>query len=137
MIGKKSKDSLNITVPMKTSFFEFVKANFISDLEDYVNIVRIDNAGGGAKAATESNGDAYVEYSMDITFRAQKYIHCVKLTAYSTTSQLDFQPIGEKSGPKDYLGQEGSLRFFVENFLLPWSIKVIARKRFNEVLAST
>ena len=45
-IGKEAKDSSNITIPMKASFFEFVKANFINDLADNNNIVKVDNAEG-------------------------------------------------------------------------------------------
>ena len=60
----------------------------------------------------------------------------VKLTAYTTTSQLVFQPIGEKSGPREHLGQKGTPRFFVENFLLPWCSKAISENRYNEEIAS-
>ena len=42
------------------------------------------------------------------------------------------QPIGEKSGIKEHLGQRGTPRFFVEKFLLPWSEKSINENRFNE-----
>ena len=134
-IGKEAKDASNITVPMKASFFEFVKAYFINDLIDNSNIVKIDNA-EGVKAATDNHGDAFVEYLMEITFKVNKHVHCVKLTAYTTTSQLVFQPVGEKSGPKEHLGQKGSPRFFVENFLLPWCSKAISEKRYNEDIAT-
>ena len=130
-ISKEAKDCSNITVSLKASFFEFVKANFIDDLENNENILKIDNA-EGAKAATESHGDAYVEYSMDITFKTNLSTHTVKLTAYTTSSQLYIQPIGEKSGPKDHLGNKGSPRYVVENFLLPWSEKSISEKKFTE-----
>ena len=45
-IGKEAKDASNITVPMKASFFEFVKGNFIDDLANNSNILKIDNAVG-------------------------------------------------------------------------------------------
>ena len=134
-IGKEAKDASNITVPMKASFFEFVKAHFINDMLDNVNILKVDNA-EGVKAATDNFGDAFVEYLMEITFKVNKHVHCIKLTAYTTTSQLVFQPIGEKSGPKEHLGQKGTPRFFVENFLLPWCSKAISEKRYNEDIAS-
>merc|ERR1719233_2722263 len=91
------------------------------------DIVKVDNA-EGIKAATDSHGDAFVEYLMEITFKVTKHVHCVKLTAYTTTSQLVFQPVGEKSGPKEHLGQKGTPRFFVENFLLPWCSRAITVK---------
>ena len=134
-IGKEAKDASNISIPMKASFFEFVKANFINDLADNVNIVKVDNA-EGIKAATDNYGDAFVEYLMEITFKANKHVHCVKLTAYTTTSQLFFQPVGEKPGLKEHLGQKGTPRFFVENFLLPWCSKAISEKRYNEEIAN-
>ena len=135
-IGKEAKDASNITVPMKASFFEFVKEHFINDLNENLDIVKIDNA-VGTKAATDSFGDAFVEYSVEITFKVTKHVHCIKLTAYTTTSQLVIQPIGEKSGPKEHLSQKGTPRFFVENFLLPWCSQAISEKRYNENLAST
>lgn len=116
---------------MKASFFEFVKANFIGEIEENDNILKVENA-EGVKAATENSGDAYVEYSMDISFQVNKSTHIVKLIAYTTTCQLLFQPIGEKSGLKENLGMKGSPRFFVETFLLPWCTKAISEKRFNE-----
>ena len=41
-ILKEAKDCSNITVAMKASFFEFVKANFIQDLEMNDNILKIE-----------------------------------------------------------------------------------------------
>ena len=38
VIGKEAKDGSNITVPMRASFFEFVKANFIQEIENDDNI---------------------------------------------------------------------------------------------------
>ena len=120
---------------MKASFFAFVKANFINDLADNGNIVKVDNA-EGLKAATGNHGDAFVEYLMEITFKANKHVHCVNFTVYTMTSQLFFQPIGEKSGLKEHLGQKGTPRYFVENFLLLWCSKAIFGKRYNEEIAN-
>ena len=52
-IGKEAKSGSNITVPMKASFFEYVKANFIKEIAENEGILRIENAEGG-KAATEN-----------------------------------------------------------------------------------
>ena len=81
-----------------------MKANFIQDLEDNDDILKIENA-EGVKATTENSGDAYVEYSMEISFLVGQSTHTVKLIAYITTSQQMIQPIGEKSGLKEHLGQ--------------------------------
>ena len=86
-ISKEAKDCSNITVALKASFFEFVKANFIDDLGNNENVTKIENA-ECAKAGTESHGEAYVEYSMDITFKVDSSIHSVKLTAYTTQPLL-------------------------------------------------
>ena len=64
-------------------------------------MVAVQNYAEGVKAATENQGDACVEYAMEITFKASRSNHTVALIAYTTTCQLLFQPIGEKSGPND------------------------------------
>ena len=130
-IGKEAKDWSSITVPMKASFFEYVKANFINEISENEDILKVENA-ERVKATTENQGDAYVEYSMEITFKANKTTHTIKLTAYTTTCQLFLQPIGEKSGPMEELAQRSTPRFFVETFLLPWCTKAISEKKFNE-----
>ena len=94
-IWKEAKDCSNVVIQMRASFFEFVKACFIEELESNPNITSIENA-ERAKASTESNGDAYVEYSLEISFVSQSNSHTIKLTAYTTTSQLMIQPINEK-----------------------------------------
>ena len=96
-IAKEAKDGSNTIIQMRASFFDFIKAKFIDELSQNVEIDDIQNA-EAAKAATESSGEAYVEYSMEITFRAKDMTHIVKLIAYTTTCQLMIQPIGEKSG---------------------------------------
>ena len=131
VIGKEARDGSNVTVPMRASFFEFVKFNFIQEIENNDAIVKIENA-EGVKAPTETSGEAFVEYSMDITFNVKDSTHTVKITAYTTSSQLMVQPVGEKAGFKDHLGNKGTPRFFVEKFLLPWSEKSIREKRYNE-----
>ena len=131
VIGKEARDGSNVTVPMRASFFEFVKFNFIQEIENNDDIVKIENA-EGVKAPTETSGEAFVEYSMDITFKVKDSTHTVKITAYTTSSQLMVQPVGEKAGFKDHLGNKGTPRFFVEKFLLPWSEKSIREKRYNE-----
>ena len=118
-ISKEAKDASNIVVQTKASFFDFTKAKFIDEMYSNPDIVEVDNA-ESAKAATEVSSDAYVEYAMDITFRANDISHTIKLTAYTTTCQIMIQPKGEQGGLKQHLGSKGSPRFFVENFLIPW-----------------
>ena len=70
MISKEAVDNSNVVIPMRASFFEFLKRNFIEDLERDPSIVNIENA-ERVKAATETVGDAFVEYSLEITFTSQ------------------------------------------------------------------
>ena len=132
-IGNEAKNLSCIVVPMKASFFEFVKANFIQDLAKDQDIVDIGNI-ERVKAPTESHGDAFVEYMIEVTFKAQEVRHTVKVTAYATSSQVMVQPMHEKAGPQEHLGNRGSPRYFVENFLLPWSKAALREKRFNETI---
>ena len=80
-IEKEARNGSNVKIEMKTSFFEFAKARLIQDLQANVDIVSIEN-GEAVKAATELNGDAYVEFSLEISFKASNYNHRIKLTAY-------------------------------------------------------
>ena len=133
-IGKEAKDFSNIVVPMKASFFEFFKAYFVNELAEQSSIHKVENV-EAVKAATENNGDAIVEYSVDIEFTAkQDHTHAIKLTAYTTTSQLFIQPIREKSGPREHLGNKSTPRYFTECFIIPWCEKAVKDKRFNESL---
>ena len=109
ILSKEAKDASNAIVQMKASFFDFTKANFIEEMQQSEDIINIQNA-EAAKAATESSGDAYVEYAMDISFRVKEVTHTVKLTAYTTTCQLMIQPKGEQSGVKPHLGSRGTPR---------------------------
>ena len=102
-INKQAKNLSNVIVPMRASLFEHVKAKFIIDLHRDPTILKDENA-EGVKAPTDSHGDALVEYSIEITFCQQDYSHTIRLTAYTTTSQLMIQPLGEKAGPIQHLG---------------------------------
>ena len=130
-IGKEAKNFSNVTVPMRASFFEHVKACFIKDLLTFPDILRVENV-EVAKAATESHGDADVEYTVDITFSKSDHEHSVKLTAYTTSSQLMVQPLKEKPGQLSHLGGRGTPRYFVEQYLLPWSENVLKDSNFDE-----
>ena len=136
IIAKEAKDGSNIILQMKASFFEFIKAKFIEDLQQNGDIGEIENA-EAARATTDSSGDAYVEYSMDITFLANQMSHTVKFIAYTTTCQIMIQPKGEPSGLKAHLGSKGTPRFFAETFLVPWCEQAIKSKTFDAKLSSS
>ena len=130
-IGTEAKGGSNIMFLMKASFFEFVKVNMIKELEENENIVNIENA-EGVKVGSENSGDAYVEYSMDVSFKASEIIHDIKLTAYTTTSKIMIQPKGEKTETKPHLNERCIPRYFVETFMLPWCEQVIKNGKYNE-----
>ena len=133
---KEAKDGSNAVVQMKASFFDYTKAKFIEEIQQSDDIISVENA-EAAKATTDSSGDAYVEYSLDIKFKANKAEHTVKLIAYTTTCQLMFQPKGEQNGPKSHLGFKGTPRYFVETFLLPWCGKAMETKDYNEKISAS
>ena len=86
-ISKEAKDLSNIVIQMRASFFEYMKSHLLEELESNQNILKIENA-ERSKAMTESSGEAFEEYSLDITFEHSGHSHSVKLTAYTTTSQI-------------------------------------------------
>ena len=95
-LGVEARDGSNMVVELKTSFFEHVKSNFVNDLHLMNEIVTIDNA-VASKATTENSGGAFVEYSLDITFKSQDIAYMTKLTAYTTSCRIMFQPVGGSS----------------------------------------
>ena len=134
MISNEAKDCSNTVIQMKTSFFEFTKAKFIEEILQNDDIESVQNA-EAAKAATETSGEAYVEFSMDITFKAKEKTHTVKVIAYTTTCQLMIQPKGEQSGVKAHLGSRGTPRYFADTFLIPWCQKSVDSNAFNEKMS--
>ena len=103
--GTEARDGSNMVVLLKTSLFEHVKAIFINELVEMESIEQVENA-LGSKASTENSGDAFVEYSLDIRFKVKDEMHTVKLTAYTTTCKLMFQPVGESHEIKTHLGNK-------------------------------
>ena len=87
---------------------------FILDLNKDSNILKIENV-ELVKASTESNGDAFVEYSVEVTFKASDHTHTIKLTAYTTSSQVMIQPLGEKPQVYNHLVNKGTPRYFAEH----------------------
>ena len=110
--GTEARDGSNVVVLLKTSFFEHVKANFVNELEKNEGIEIVQNA-IGTKVCTENSGEAFVEYSFDISFKVQDKIHTTKLTAYTTTCKMMFQPVGQTARTKINPGNKS-----IQNILL-------------------
>ena len=82
--GTDATNGSNVVFLLKTSFFEFVKNEYISDLARMKGITSIHNA-MGARASTEMSGEAFVEYSLEVTFDVQNIQYTVKISAYTTS----------------------------------------------------
>ena len=130
-LGTEARNGSSMVVEMKTSFFEHVKSEFIKELITQDGIKNVDNA-IGAKANTEKSGEAFVEYSLDITFEVREKTHAVKLTAYTTTCRIMFQPIGEPAHTKVQTSNKSISRFFADTYFLPWCEKAYEKKNYNE-----
>ena len=117
--GSDAKDGSNVVILMKTSFFEHVKSAFMKDMMNTDNIVEIGNA-TASKAPSGNSGDAFVEYALEIKFKAGGNSHGVKLTAYATSCKLQIQQLGEKPGFHTHLGNRSVPRCFTDMFFLPW-----------------
>ena len=130
-MGVEARDGSNMVVEMKTSFFEYVKAEFINDLIRTSGIVSVEN-GLASKAKTENSGTAFVEYSLDVSFNVLDKVFVTKLTAYTTSCRIMFQPVGSTPQMKALLGNKSVPRYFVDNFFLPWCQEAYAKKNYDE-----
>ena len=72
--------------------------------------------GVASKAKTENSGTAYVEYSLDISFNVLDKVFVTKLTAYTTSCRIMFQPVGSTPQMKALLGNKSVPRYFVNFF---------------------
>ena len=79
---KEAKDASNVVVQMKTSFFEFTKSRFVQQLREQKEILDIKNV-QSAKAPTETSGDAFVEYSVEIVFKVNMAVYTIFFNIYS------------------------------------------------------
>ena len=114
----EAKDGSSVTVTLKAPLFEFVKTYFIQEIQSLAEIKSVKNA-EGVKVASETGGDAFVEYLMEISFQTGDTEHSVKLTAYTTTSKLQVQAKYEKPVPRGDLEGKTAPRFFVDKFVVP------------------
>ena len=118
-MGNEASNGANIQVMMKTSFFEYTKAKFIEDIQASGVVTSVENA-TRVKVGTETQGEAFVEYAVTISFMVHSIEHTIKLTAYATTCKIMVQSIGEKPEPKAVFNNKCLPRFFVETILLLW-----------------
>ena len=60
---KESKNGSNVTIALRASLFEFVKSNFIQDIQNNTSIVEVKNA-EGVKVSSEGSCEAFGEDSV-------------------------------------------------------------------------
>ena len=125
--GTEARDGSNVVLLMRTSFFEHTKSQFIKDITKNADIVNVDNA-LGSKVSSANSGEAFVEYSADVTFKLDNESYIVKLTAYTTSCTIMVQPVGQRVK----LGTKSIPRYFVDNFILPWCHTAYANKSYKE-----
>ena len=83
-------------------------------------------------ATTENSGEAYVEYSLDISFKVKEVVYATKLTAYTTTCRIMFQPVGGSTQTEVESSNKFVPRYFVDTFFLPWCEDAFAKKSYDE-----
>ena len=132
-MGTEARNGSNIVMELRTSFFEHVKAKFVNDLLGNDGIKHVENA-QGAKASTESSGDAYVEYTVDIVFQVQDKEYTVKLTAYTTSCRVMFQPVGDPPQTRIQPSNKSIPRFFADTYFLPWCQETCSNETYNETI---
>ena len=125
-LGTEARDGSNVVIEMQTSFFEHVKSLFIQDLVRYNDIEKVDNA--VAAKVSSSSGEAFVEFSLDITFKYKSDPFVDKLIAHTTSCRLMIQPVG----PRTKLDKKSIPRFSVDKFILPWFESAYKKKEYNE-----
>ena len=58
-LGTEAKNGANMKVLTRTSFFEFTKARFVSEIQELEEIIAVENH-AKVKVNTETQGGAYV-----------------------------------------------------------------------------
>ena len=129
-IEGEAKNGVTINVLVKTSLFEYAKANLINDLQ--ANIAVIDTKQTVvATANSKHSGVADVEYQLECKYVVNEHEHKVKITCYTTTCNILITNMGEKSEIKPHLGNKYNARYFAETFIEPFLLTT--QKNFNNL----
>ena len=129
-MGTDAANGSNVVILLRTSFFEYVKNEYISELARMKGITGIQNA-MGARAATEMSGEAFVEYLLEVSFVVQNTSYTVKISAYTTSCKVIFQPIGHPANAKVISSSKSISRFFVDSYFLPWCQSSSLKKEYD------
>ena len=74
---------------------------------------------------------AFVEYSVEVQFKAHNSDFTCKMIAYTTSCKIMFQPLGVEATTKISSSKSIS-RYFVDTFFLPWCETAYQKKEFDE-----
>ena len=93
-IDEEKNNGKSIMINMKTSTFEIAKQNLIEVLEKHqlVKSVRLVRT---AKASTDNEGQADMEYHVDLDMVVDDNIHSLKLKCYNTNCRIQVQHVGK------------------------------------------
>ena len=119
-VDEEKNEGRSIMVNMKTSAFEVMKRRFLGLLEKHpqvknASLVRT------AKAQTEDNEEADMEYHIDVEIVIEGNEHKIKLKVFNSNCRIQVQHAGKHAShlPKEHLKNKSPPRFFAEEIILP------------------
>ena len=112
-VDEEKNEGRSIMVNMKTSTFEVMKRRFLGLLEKHpqvknASLVRT------AKAQTEDNEEADMEYHIDVEIDIEGNEHKIKLKVFNSNCRIQVQHAGKHAShlPKEHLKNKSPPRFF-------------------------
>ena len=124
LVGEAKNGSCS-TVSMKTSLFEYSKAFMMDIISKDERIIKV-NPVRIVVAETNHNGEANVEYQLEVDFKVAENEHKVKISCYTTTCNLLIQIMGQKPISHEHLNNRFAPKYFAEEIILPFGLKALA-----------
>ena len=118
-LSAEASDGSSISVKMKTSVFEVLRANLLDELEKNRTIDEVEQE-RVAQAATTSGHKADMEYHVGVEFTVEGNTHKVFIKCFTTTSSIQIQGRGEHK-QRDCFGNQYAPKFFAEQYILPFA----------------
>ena len=127
-ITTEAIDGSCVTVAVKTSLFEYFKENLVTTLMNDERISKVEPI-RKVTASTNHNGDASVEYQLEVDFAIDGNTHKVKLLCFTTTCNILVQNMGGRPEIKPYLQNQFSSKFFASEFIVKFGEAAILKCR--------
>ena len=120
-VDEEKNEGRSIMVNMKTSTFEVMKHRFLGLLEKHPQ-VKCATLVRTAKALTENNKYADMEYHIDVDKEIEGNAHKIKLKVFNSNCQIQVQHAGKSAShlPKEYLKNKSPPRYFAEEIIFPF-----------------